>query len=183
MRGREREKLRRAIDSRVSLDSILDDWKKKEGKKGRNENGSFLFVVPYLRASGGWVGERRRRRREEKNGGKRRKKWRRGGESTTAVSYERLRWRKVARLESPLRESGAGRAYTPRSVALIIKRGLFAVTSFSLMPRSRGSSMGRARRGGASNWWRRGVGGLVGRRTMLWTRVVGNRSRRGWGRV
>lgn len=154
----------------------------KERKKGRNENGSFLFVVPYLRASGGWVGERRRRR-EEKNGGKRRKKWRRGGESTTAVSYERLRWRKVARLESPLRESGAGRAYTPRSVALIIKRGLFAVTSFSLMPRSRGSSMGRARRGGASNWWRRGVGGLVGRRTMLWTRVVGNRSRRGWGRV
>lgn len=129
------------------------------------------------------MGERRRRRREEKNGGKRRKKWRRGGESTTAVSYERLRWRKVARLESPLRESGAGRAYTPRSVALIIKRGLFAVTSFSLMPRSRGSSMGRARRGGASNWWRRGVGGLVGRRTMLWTRVVGNRSRRGWGRV
>ena len=63
------------------------------------------------------------------------------------MSYERLRWRKVARLESPLRESGAGRACTPRSVALIIKRGLFAVTSFSLMPRSRGSGMGRARIG------------------------------------
>lgn len=71
MRGREREKLRRAIDSRVSLDSILDDWKKKEGKKGRNENGSFLFVVPYLRASGGWVrggGGGGKRKMEEKGG-------------------------------------------------------------------------------------------------------------------
>lgn len=73
--GREREKLRRAIDSRVSLDSILDDWKEKERKKERKEEtrtARFCSLSPiYARLVGGWVrggGGGGKRKMEEKGG-------------------------------------------------------------------------------------------------------------------
>lgn len=70
MRGREREKLRRAIDSRVSLDSILDDWKKKE-RKEETRTARFCSLSPiYARLVGGWVrgGGEGKRKMEEKGG-------------------------------------------------------------------------------------------------------------------
>ena len=55
MEGRERERERetKTIDSPVFLSIQSSTRFEKERKKERNENGSFLLVVPYLRASAG----------------------------------------------------------------------------------------------------------------------------------
>lgn len=106
----EREKkLRRAnaIDSRVSVVRRVSI--QRSGYKERK--GPFARIVPYLRV---WEPRKREReadakRRKKGKEKKREQERKEGGEkSTTAVSYEHLRWRKVARLENPLPASAAG---------------------------------------------------------------------------